>query len=684
MHKQAADQSMLQFNEVDAELSKKGSGAQSAHEALQQKIAALKAYEKQTSALNATLIQLKRQKDLVIQERTGWVTRYAKIQVTRSNVSSDLKSEETAKKNAEKAIQKLEMEVTTKEEELLTREKELTEKEGQVHTDLESLNEVQQRVDLLITKRGRHNQFSSRAERDAWLKKEISSLESNLSKMKSEHSRLETEATFDIPTKITEKEKQIKEKRTALVEQEKKSGYSKQKGKIEKLTKARDALADERRTLFREQSKVQQQIDTHGGRFSSAQQKLNKTIPRDIRAGMASVAEILKSESIEGVHGYVCDLFTVDKSLHTACDVMAGTSLFHIVVETNQVASKILNALNAKGLPGRPSFYPLNRLNSTAKELPTTEDSFPLYSKLSFDDEYKAVLADLFGRVLVCTNLQAAGAHSKTHSCHCVLPNGDKVDSRGGISGGFRDIQISRIGAAVDVRKLKDEGTSLRQELTTLVQKASELDQQILSKRSNLQTAETSVEEYNQLREGESYGIRAFENDIRELKDTLRLATKSLSQQQSYITGTQTAIDAMTNELKTDMAEKLTSQEASELSSKQTNLDELKKNFSHKSAEVETLRSNVTILRQLLSENLNKRKRQLQDKISNLTNQNARDVVDDKKTGHEAELMKNRIESLDQELTDVEKQLYLAIEEKSKQNEKSGLCSLLLSCTILL
>lgn len=55
------------------------------------------------------------------------------------------------------------------------------------------------------------------------------------------------------------------------------------------------------------------------------------------------------------------ELFEVLPQLNTAVETTAGNSLFHVVVETDEVATRLTELLN-KGKCGRASFMPLNRL----------------------------------------------------------------------------------------------------------------------------------------------------------------------------------------------------------------------------------------------------------------------------------------------------------------------------------
>lgn len=66
-----------------------------------------------------------------------------------------------------------------------------------------------------------------------------------------------------------------------------------------------------------------------------------------------------------GVHGPIIDLFETVEGLHTAVEVTAGNALFNVVVDSDAVASQIVEHL-IRDRVGRITCLPLNRLNVSA------------------------------------------------------------------------------------------------------------------------------------------------------------------------------------------------------------------------------------------------------------------------------------------------------------------------------
>jgi hypothetical protein len=169
--------------------------------------------------------------------------------------------------------------------------------------------------------------------------------------------------------------------------------------------------------------------------------------------------------------------------------VIAGNSLFHVVVDTDEIASKIIHYLNAdKG--GRVSFLPLNRLGGYDPKMPESADAVPLLDYLQFSAQYTPAFkqvflapcahssdlnqtrlpcsgqracphaqlgilrrgsqaasgippaalrlaplthAQVFGRVLLCREFDVATTMARSTNLDCITMDGDHVSNRGAL-----------------------------------------------------------------------------------------------------------------------------------------------------------------------------------------------------------------------------------------------------------
>lgn len=80
---------------------------------------------------------------------------------------------------------------------------------------------------------------------------------------------------------------------------------------------------------------------------------------------------------------------------------MKSHSLFHVVVDNDEIASKILAQLNREKA-GRVTFMPLNRLKTSADgRMPTDADAIPLKGRLRYDPKVEKAFDQVSVRLSV-------------------------------------------------------------------------------------------------------------------------------------------------------------------------------------------------------------------------------------------------------------------------------------------
>lgn len=153
---------------------------------------------------------------------------------------------------------------------------------------------------------------------------------------------------------------------------------------------------------------------------------LYSTIDRATYQGLQSINKIVEDNKIEGYYGPLIQLFKCAESVQTAVEVTAGSSLFYVVVNTEETASKIITIMN-KQRSGRVTFIPLNRVSARASsrsDLPKTNDYFPLIDVLTFAPMFEPAMYQVFGRTLLCINLEVATSFARTQNLDCVTKQG--------------------------------------------------------------------------------------------------------------------------------------------------------------------------------------------------------------------------------------------------------------------
>jgi len=158
----------------------------------------------------------------------------------------------------------------------------------------------------------------------------------------------------------------------------------------------------------------------------------------------------------------------------------APCSLFHVVVDTDETASKVLDVM-LREKTGRVTFMPLNRLKPKNPPAPDSEDAEPLINKMRYDPKYEKAFQQVFGKTCVCKDLTVAAAYVKSHGINTITLDGDKVDRKGALTGGYHDVRRSRIEGIKSVKlwrsKFESDGAKSKEAKAGIMQVEQEITQ---------------------------------------------------------------------------------------------------------------------------------------------------------------------------------------------------------------
>jgi len=368
----------------------------------------------------------------------------------------------------------------------------------------------------------------------------------------------------------------------------------------------------------------------------------NKTKNKGVLSFNRAVMSILGSD-IDGVHGTVSQLGTVDKKYSRACEIAAGIRLSHIVVEDDQVAQTCITYLNKNNV-GRATFLPLNRINklnkSELKDEPGVID-FAI-NLVNFDPIYTSIFSHVFGSTIVVDNLENARSISGRHRI-VTLP-GDLIESSGAMTGG--PLKHPRYTF------LTDDETHLQNMATEIIQ----LESQQSSLIDSINSTESQIESAREKRTESLDNIRGVTYHIGQVrKDYEDFSTRS-SPLEIRLNELKTERNSVKNKMKT-IENKLEAFDTSILSIESqifhvestltgSNLPKLSTEFDSLSDSISTIEKQIERLDSTLNE-LNLEHKYIEDSISGLhlrieTSQNT------------AATMSERIESLQSKTNDLE------------------------------
>ncbi|KNE56016.1 hypothetical protein AMAG_01859 [Allomyces macrogynus ATCC 38327] len=338
------------------------------------------------------------------------------------------------------------------------------------HEDKESRRRV------LLGKQGRAGQFASAQDRQAWMTHEMDQLAQVLARERREAAEMQHElATID--AQVVEAERDA-----AKLQAQSEAAQASSRQLREALMKAnerRDKLADDRKDLWRQESRADSTLENIKDQLSALERTLYSSVDRSTSNGLQTVRDIVARLQLTGYHGALYELMDVPEEYRTAVEVIGGTSIFHVVVEDDAVASRILDEMKHVRSAGRVTLMPLNRLRPKDSAYPDSSNAIAMLDQIQFDPKFRPAFQQVYGKAIICPDLPTAAQFSKASSLDAVTIAGDRVDRKGALSGGYLDTRKSRLEAALQYKAVKAQLQQAERDAQAIKQKIRATDQQV-------------------------------------------------------------------------------------------------------------------------------------------------------------------------------------------------------------
>ncbi|KAF8423598.1 hypothetical protein EV426DRAFT_118468 [Tirmania nivea] len=534
-------------------------------------------------------------------ERKEYVKERAQVELDLKTLEADQAHLKDVRQRYKRELESLTQQIQEKQKEL----EEITpsynakkEEELRMRQQLEEAEATRQR---LYAKQGRNTQFRSKKERDDWLEKEIKEITSTVTKRKSVRADLEKDA-HETTQELAQTEAGIAELRVKL------DGRGEvQDEMLEEISKAkelRNKLYDERKDLWREDSRLSSLLDSSRAERERSEKTLSHAMDHATSRGLAAVRRYIERHNLPGVYGTLAELMEVAEIYRTAVEVTAGASLFHLVVDTDETATKVLEMLQREKA-GRITFMPLNRLTPRPGKFPDdTKGVHPLLNKISYKPAYAKAFEQVFGKTLLCPDLNVAAQFARSHGLSAITPDGDRGDKRGALTGGYYDPRRSRLEAVASAKKWRDLFNQQRAELDEVKAAIEAKDQEITRAVSNLQKLESKRAHLEASYTPMRTQLQSKTAMVSRLTETLRSKQESLENVDSALKGLQEQLNSYQSELSSEFKKNLTREEESLLEEFTGTLRTLRKLLSVVSTERIELEQRKSILELEVRENL--------------------------------------------------------------------------------
>ncbi|CAN6347947.1 unnamed protein product, partial [Urochloa humidicola] len=411
----------------------------------------IKGYDKEIKVSTKGINDTKAQKEGVEKKRTEALKVVAQIELDLRDIKDRIVNEKRAKDEAARDLQSVRRESEKSKSELAEISKVHLAKLKEEEEIQKSIMDREKRLSILYQKQGRATQFANKAARDNWLQKEIEDLEPVLLSNRKQERLLQDEIQ-KLKDEISNLTNYIESRKSESSELE--ATLVKRHNDYNDLRRQRDVLQEERKSFWKEENDVGAEIERLEEDLIKAQKSLDHATPGDIRRGLNSVSRIIKDHGISGVFGPVLELVDCEEKFFTAVEVTAANSLFHVVVENDDISTRIIQILTReKG--GRVTFIPLNRVKVPDLSCPQSHDFVPLLKKLKYRADHRRAFEQVFGRTVICRDLETATKVARGNGLDCITLDGDQVSKKGGMTGGFYDSRRSKLKFVKIIRDSK-------------------------------------------------------------------------------------------------------------------------------------------------------------------------------------------------------------------------------------
>ncbi|XP_050530372.1 structural maintenance of chromosomes protein 3-like isoform X2 [Daktulosphaira vitifoliae] len=515
------------------------------------------------------LRDVKREVNTVIEEKEALSLEYQelmkqkmKLKLIIKDLTEEVDGDNKSKKQALNELKKLQNSIKKKEDELLNikpKYENLKRKEEECSRVL-VLKEHKQKH--LYAKQGRGSQFLSKEARNEWIQNELKSLKKQLEN-KIDHKEKLVNDIQHYEKRHHELELKIK---ANLVELEKqRAAIDSYNTNFYKFKNSKNQLQSFKNELWRQQNALQHNLSSVKEELAKSDQALRNIAGKAILNGRDSIKKVLDVFKQRGgaylddasqYYGQVIENVKCDKNIQTAVEVTAGGRLFFHIVESDRISTQILKEMNHQNLPGEVTFMPLNRLTIRDMRYPQSKDAIPMVNKLKYEPHLDRAMRFVFGKTLICRNLEVAIMIAKQNTFDCITIDGDKVSSKGTLSGGYfknekskLEIQNQRNHLLLQIKTIEDELTGLKFQL-------NETDTNSNIIMSDMQKIETKMSQSRS-------NIDNLKADINLLKGELGVIQSCQASNEKLLVQASSNLESMLivkNELETELHQELLTQ----------------------------------------------------------------------------------------------------------------------------
>eukprot|EP00934_Nitzschia_sp_Nitz4_P004597 Nitzschia sp. Nitz4//scaffold6_size259037//88180//92167//NITZ4_001062-RA/size259037-augustus-gene-0.319-mRNA-1//-1//CDS//3329556857//4587//frame0 len=548
------------------------------------------------------------------EDKTNAVTQQTKLNLRCQELQEQVLLGEETLKQTQQELQQLEQTIQQAQQELEQKDKTAKDEHAVLQQLLQQKDQASRQMDALYAKQGRGKEYSSKDERDRALRVQIQELQA----MQQEKEQLlasQQDTLANLRRQQTEREQSIQNKQQELDTQT--TSLQALHKSVEEKTRSHYALMDLRKHSWRQAETLQDQLKQARENQFQLVGSFFKTMPRATAMGIRALPRLVQQEGLvhgQQYFGMVLDnLHLKDTKFRTAVEAAAQNALFHVIVDSDATAARLMMRLEREKL-GRVTFMPLNQIRVDPNtRYPSSNDVQPLLDTcIEYDRKVSLAMKQVFDKKLIARNTEIAAEWAEKIHMDCITLDGDLCSRKGALTGGYTDHSRSRLAAHAAKSKAEEEFRQLERNFRDADTKAKKAEQDVTNayqevsrlqhQQSQLNRTVASLEtELTQQREQWNHGKKQAERILSQVIPPMEREIAS-------ITGD---ISRLQEEIGTELASALSDQDRADLATLKNQTQSLQDQISEQTERVEDARGQVQQVESLLEDNLLKRRREL-------------------------------------------------------------------------
>ncbi|WP_418282921.1 chromosome segregation protein SMC [Halorubrum sp. DTA98] len=340
-------------------------------------------------------------------------------------------------------------------------------------------------------------------------------------------------------------------------------------GELDKAKRNEETIEEVVADLFAEKAEASERLDELDSKLREKQNEYAKLEAAASERGDTSwpraVTEV-KNGGIDGVHGAVGELASVEAEYAEACETAAGGRLANVVVDDDGVGSTCIDYLKRRNA-GRATFLPITKMDD--RNLPR-KPSMPgvvdfARNLVEYDARYESIFSYVLGSTLVVEDM--ATARDLMGDYRMVTLDGDLIEKSGamtGGSGGGSRYSFTKSGGgklerlATEISELEDERQALEAEISELESDVDDARGRKADAADRVRSLESDIERAEGDLDATEERIEELDAELAELRAERETVDEEMAELDAAIDELDAAIDelaATIDDIETELAD---------------------------------------------------------------------------------------------------------------------------------